>query len=59
MTTVHLTDDDFDFIVKYDPDRERVASRAVLVAVLQHIQDVIAEGAHHPAARRHTPIEEN
>lgn len=41
---VELDVEDYDFIVNYDPDRERTASRAVMVEVLGEIQDLIEEG---------------
>lgn len=36
--------EDYDFIVKFDPDRERTASRQDMVDVLHTIQRIIAEG---------------
>jgi hypothetical protein len=41
---VELSEDDYRFITEYDPDRERSASRADMVAVLADIQTIIREG---------------
>lgn len=35
---------EFDFIDKFDPDRDRSASRAEMVAVLEYIQVCVREG---------------
>ncbi len=45
MTLIALHPDDLHFIVTYDPDRERVASRRDVVAVLEEIQALINDGA--------------
>lgn len=39
-----LDPDDYDFIMKFDPDRDRTATRADMVDVLFTIQRIIAEG---------------
>ncbi len=44
MTLIALDPDDLHFIVTYDPDRERSASRRDLVAVLEEIQALINDG---------------
>jgi hypothetical protein len=44
MTLVRLDPDDLHFIVTYDPDRERAASRRDLVAVIEEIQALVCEG---------------
>lgn len=41
---VEMTEDEYDFIVKFDADRERTANRRDLVSVIQHIQSVIEDG---------------
>lgn len=44
MTLISLSHDDLHFIVSYDPDRERSASRRDMVAVLEEIQALINDG---------------
>lgn len=39
-----LSDDDLDYILKFEPDRDKSASRAELVLVIRDIQDIIEEG---------------
>lgn len=41
---VVLSPDDYDFIVKFDPDRDRSANRRELVEVIEYMQTVIVEG---------------
>lgn len=41
---VVLEPEDYDFIVTYDPDRERSASRADMVDVLHTIQGLVRDG---------------
>jgi len=41
---VEMDQDEWDFIVNYDPDRERSASRAGMVAVLEYISVIVEEG---------------
>lgn len=43
-TLIRLADDDLHFIVSYDPDRERSASRRDLVAVIEEIQALVNDG---------------
>lgn len=43
MKILVLSDDDYEFIVSYDPERERTANRAALVTVIEDIQAVIDE----------------
>lgn len=44
LAFVQLSEDDYRFIVDYDPDRERTATRADMVDVLHTIQALVAEG---------------
>lgn len=41
---VILDPDEYDFIMKFDPDRDRTASRQDMVDALHTIQRIIAEG---------------
>lgn len=43
-TLVQLPWEEFDFITRFDPERERVASRTQLVEVVRHIQAVLMDG---------------
>jgi hypothetical protein len=47
VTLISLSPDDLHFIVTYDPDRERSASRRDMVAVLEEIQALINDGVIH------------
>ena len=39
-----ISQEDYDFITRVDPDRERQLNRAQLVELLHEIQDIIIEG---------------
>jgi hypothetical protein len=39
-----MDEDEYDFIVNFDPDRDRSANRAELVAVLEYISVIVEEG---------------
>lgn len=41
MTLISLDEDEYRFIVEYDPERERSASRRDMVAVLEEIQQIV------------------
>jgi hypothetical protein len=41
VTLVNLPQEDIDFIRGFHPDRERTASRADLVAVIEHLQEAL------------------
>jgi hypothetical protein len=44
VETIVLDDEEYDFIMKFDPDRDRTATRQDMVDVLFTIQRIIAEG---------------
>lgn len=44
IVLVVLDGEDYDFIMRFDPDRERTASRQDMVDVLHTVQRLIAEG---------------
>lgn len=41
---IEIDEEDYDFILGFDPDRDRTANRAELVEVLTEIADIIEEG---------------
>lgn len=41
---IFMSTEDYDFIVNFDPDRDRTASRADMVDVLYTIQRIVIEG---------------
>lgn len=41
MKILVLSDEDYSFIMKFDPDRDRAANRAQLVEVIAEIQDIL------------------
>lgn len=41
---VEMDQDEFDFITRFDPDRERSANRRELTEVIEHIQSVLRDG---------------
>ncbi len=45
LKQVLLSEDDYDFISRYDPERERSASRRDLVSVIEEMQAIILDGA--------------
>lgn len=44
LAFIQLSEEDYRFIVDYDPERERSASRKDLVKVIEEIQALIVEG---------------
>jgi hypothetical protein len=43
VVLIALNESDYQFIVEYDPDRERSASRRDMVDVLHEIQSLVVE----------------
>lgn len=41
---VEMDEDEYDFIVKFDPDRDRSANRAHLKMVIEYIQVIVEDG---------------
>lgn len=41
---IELDEDDYDFIVGFDPERDRSVNRAGLVDVLEEIAGIVSEG---------------
>lgn len=41
---IEIDEDDYDFIIGFDPDRERSVNRAGLVEVLDEIAAIVREG---------------
>lgn len=44
LVFIQLDEDDYRFIVDFDPDRDRTASRQDMVDVLYTIQSLVIEG---------------
>ncbi len=44
QVTVTLTADDYAFLTGFDPDRDRTASRADMVRVIEHMQHALTRG---------------
>lgn len=43
-TGVWIKDDEYDFMVRFDPDRERSCNRRELIEVIEFMQTVLIEG---------------